>query len=339
LSIAINRALLYSEVQQFNETLQEKVERATKELQQRYRELKQIRAKERDMMDIMGHELRTPLSIIKITLGALDMKVKKDPSEFGAETYKEYRPRLYEALDREIKLLETMLTSTKIDASRVELNLEDVNLTRVIEDAILSQKEKAEEKGLEIEAVDIPGDLHVYADKVRIAEVIDNFVSNAVKYTQEGHVEIHAEVVDKMVRVCVEDTGPGIPEEAMPRLGEKFFRVGQYINNGKDGENQADKDSKKTRKEKLNDIVRPGGTGLGLYVSFNLIKLMGGKVTVDSEVGKGSTFCFTVPKYTDQQKKNKTSKDKNLFARLNLDKEALEKEEKLDLEPKKENSA
>lgn len=123
-------------------------------------------------------------------------------------------------------------------------------------------------------------------------EVLDNFVSNALKYTMKGNVEISwEEITDSkglpQIKVNVKDSGIGIPEEDIAKLGRKFFRARQYIS-----ENQGDVD------------IKVSGTGLGLYVSFELVKIMGGEIKVTSKLGEGSTFSFTLPKYTGQEVKN-----------------------------------
>lgn len=299
---AFERAQLYAQVVTFNVTLQTKIAKATEELQQKYAELKQIRDKERDMIDIMGHELRTPLSIVKVSLSALDLKAQKDPVKFDYQTYKEYLPRITDALERESQLLETMISSTKIDAKRMEVHPEEVNLVSIIEDSIIGQKELVLQKGLKVKFSRPEREIKVFADKVRLGEVLDNLIGNAVKYTQKGYVAIRIDNEDKFIRVSVQDTGPGIPDESLPRLGEKFFRVKQHLNEG----------------ESDVQVVRPGGTGLGLYVSFGLVELMGGKVTVESKVGEGSTFSFTVPKYSGQKVDVKTADSKDIFTRLGL---------------------
>lgn len=306
-SQALARSGLYEKVNQFNQTLQQKVDEATAELEIRYDELKAVRERERDMMDIMGHELRTPLSIIKITLGALKMKAEKEKENFEAKVFLDAYPKLNTAIKREIELLETMLTSTKIDASKMEFNLEDVDMHDVVEDSILGHKERADSKGLEVNFHEDKGEYHAFVDKVRIGEVIDNIVSNAVKYTEEGHVDIElSSTEDDMIHIVVSDTGPGIPKRALNRLGEKFYRVKQYIE-GEDGVTR--------------EIVRPGGTGLGLYVTFNLIKLMKGRYKVESEVGKGTAVHVWLPKYVGQEKVLKADKGKNLFDRMGFSEE------------------
>lgn len=118
---------------------------------------------------------------------------------------------------------------------------------------------------------------------------MDNFLSNALKYTQEGTVEITPSIENDMGCVAVKDSGIGISKEDLQHLGKKFFRAKQYI---KESTNPTQK------------VVRPGGTGLGLYVVFELIKLMRGTKKIESEVGKGSTFTFCIPIYDGQPDKH-----------------------------------
>jgi len=128
-----------------------------------------------------------------------------------------------------------------------------------------------------------------YADRTRIQEVMDNLLSNAIKYTLRGEVNIDIKTEKNNVYIAVQDTGMGIHKEDIPNLGKKFFRARQYI---------------KSDKGQTGGVVRPGGTGLGLYVSFNLVELMGGKIKIDSELGKGSTFTFNVPLFKGQADKH-----------------------------------
>ncbi|NLZ24712.1 hypothetical protein GX888_03155, partial [Candidatus Dojkabacteria bacterium] len=120
---------------------------------------------------------------------------------------------------------------------------------------------------------------YVYADRVRVAEILNNLISNAVKYTKQGTIIVSAEASNSNIRISVKDTGVGISKEDLDRIGEKFFRVGHYLES---------------------DIVRPGGTGLGLYITFKLARLMGGDIKVKSQVNKGTTFTLTLPKYIGQ---------------------------------------
>jgi signal transduction histidine kinase len=295
-SLAINRALLYEEVQQFNDSLQKKIKLATKELldqnellETALTRLEAIRQQEQDMLDVMGHELRTPITIIRNALGFL--KLKTDAKrEVTQEQIASYSEKGLEAARREIILIETLLAATKMEAKRVQLNLDAVNIIDVINIAIEAHQQIADERGIKVVFHQPKGeasDWQVYADRTRIQEIQDNLVSNAIKYTMKGTVEISVEKLKTKLKINVKDSGIGITKEDLAKLGRKFFRAKQYIKDGASGA-----------------VVRPGGTGLGLYVSFELVKLMGGRVTIESELGKGSTFSYTMPIYQGQEAKH-----------------------------------
>jgi len=309
ISTSFNRSVLNEQVEKFNESLKYKIKLATKRLDEQLIELQAARKREQDMMDIMGHELRTPLSIIRISLGLLDQKLRK--SKNISKDIDRYMERMDEALQREVRLLESMLNSTKLEADKMELHLEKVKIDEVIKDSVLALGGKASRKGLKIEYRPQSRDLLAFVDRVRVAEVVDNLLLNSIKYTEKGGVSIDVENEENAVRVSIKDTGIGIPKEDIPYLGEKFYRVGQYSNDKKDRVKR-----ERLESEQIN-LVRPGGTGLGLYVSFNLISLMGGKIMVESKVGKGSTFSFTVPKYSGQAETySGRNENKNIFKRL-----------------------
>ena len=145
----------------------------------------------------------------------------------------------------------------------------------------------------------------IYADKARIIEILNNLIDNGIKYTERGSVTVKTEYDKEKVTVSIEDTGHGIPKDELSKLGKKFYRVDNYI----EGKNW-----------NPIDIVRPGGTGLGLYVTFSLVKLMKGKIWVESKLGKGSKFIFTVPLYKGQDTKKKRIVSLNMFERMGLKK-------------------
>ncbi len=326
LSASFGRALLYQEVEKFNRTLKQKVEKATKELRKKNKRLEEARRKERDMMDIMGHELRTPASVVKINADMLkmarkrvDKKDKQSCTTFLKQLDKSL-PRIKDAIENELRLINILLTSAKMEGNRLELHKNEVDMLKLIDRGVHSQEKDAEKKNLTLayKKLEEPQEFPtVYADQVRLQEVLYNLINNAVKYTKEGGVTVKPKLTEdgKYVKVSIEDTGVGIPEEEISKLGRKFYRVGQYIN-------QQDEDSSKTKKEeKRPDIVRPGGTGLGLYVTFELIKAHDGKIDIDSEVGKGSTFTFTIPVYDpDKHEKKEEKQIKDVFTRLGLKK-------------------
>ncbi len=281
--LALARALLYKDAQEFNRNLQRKIEEATQEIREKNIKLEEALSFERDMLDILGHELRTPLGTARNAIVLLQMQlvagnVSQNVILKGVEI-------AVENIRREAQLLETILASTKIDNNRLDLKMEKVDAKDVIADSIEANKHEANKKNLKLYSELPDSEVFCNADRLRIQQIIDNFVSNSVKYTKEGEIKIYLQDEDKFVRFLVKDTGVGIPNEELPNLGKKFYRINNYLNSsGKLGDRK---------------IVRPGGTGIGLYVSFQLVRAMGGEVKIDSEIDVGSTFSFTIPKFKE----------------------------------------
>lgn len=307
-SIAVGRSLLYEEVNKFASTLKEKVDEQTKELKDKVNKLELAQQRERDMLDILGHELRTPLSIIQNALGLIGMKGKK--GQLKADDLQSYVDKGMESVKREIDIVENMLSATKLSSGQVVLNKAAIDMVDVVEDSIEGLKHKAEQKKLYIkfDKPENPEDFTKgYGDRTASQRVMDNLLSNAIKYTEKGGITISISVDKEYVTISVKDTGVGIPDEEIKKLGKKFYRVDQYLR----GE---DKDKKGLK------MVRPGGTGIGLYVVYGLVREMKGKIWVDSEVGKGSTFYFSLPILKGEEVKEEQKKEADVFKRLGLKK-------------------
>jgi signal transduction histidine kinase len=282
--LALIRSNLYEEVEEFNETLQTKIKDATEEINHQNQKLSESLRIERDMLDVLGHELRTPLGTIRNSMGVMEIKYKS--GQLQPADLENFLRIATENIRREIQLLETILASAKIDNDKLDLNFEKVDASDVVSDSFEAYKFDAEKKGLKLIYNKTEDQIYVYADRLRIQQVMDNLTNNAVKYTRTGEVELRLEDKGKYINFSVTDTGEGIPAEDIPKLGTKFFRANMYLqSNGKLGDRQ---------------IIRPGGTGIGLYVVFQIVKFMFGEVKVTSTLGKGSTFEFTVLKYTDE---------------------------------------
>lgn len=296
--LAFVRARLYSELNSFNDTLKEKVDERTQELSVKVSELEEARRKERDMVDIMGHELRTPATVVKLNADLLEKYTTQINQD--RKLYKKYLSRIKNAINNEIDIINTLLSSAKLEGNKMTINSEEVELSSKIEECISSHERDASDKSLKL-VNNVPKDIpNVYADKSRVLEILHNLVSNAIKYTEKGSVSIEGTYNNSNVTIKVIDTGIGISQRDLDRLGEKFYRVNNYTD------------------DKGTDIVRPGGTGLGLYVTFNLVKNMGGSVKVTSELGKGSEFIFSLPRYTGQKSRVSGSSSDNMFERLGL---------------------
>lgn len=305
-SVSISRALIYEQVQSLNASLKDRVAEQTKQLQQQLKELEAARRKEMDMIDIMGHELRTPMSIIKLNTDLLHNFTENITKR--KEDFKKYVTRIKKAVETEIKLINTLLTTAKLQGEKIELNPEKVDIIEQIEMALHAHEGEAKKKDLKIITKYEESSKYIFADHARTVEIVNNLIDNAIKYTERGSVTVITEKEGEYIRTSIIDTGPGIKKEDLPQLGEKFFRTENYIN-----------DENGQKRHNL-DIVRPGGTGLGLYVTFGLVEKMGGEIHIETEIGKGSNFTFTLPKYKGQGGE-RVEETKDMFARLGLKKD------------------
>ena len=216
----------------------------------------------------VSHELRTPLTAIK---GFTDMMLDGDAGDVNEEQA-EYLGIVKSNADRLVALINDLLDVSRIESGRIQLKLEPVDVRAVLGEVLATMRPLVDGKGQTItQAID--DDLPLaYADRDRVLQVATNLVSNAHKYTQAGGaIDITAAREGDHVRVAVRDNGMGIPAEDIEKLFTRFFRV----------------DSSLTREI--------GGTGLGLSIVKSIVEMQGGEVSVDSELGKGSTFAFTVP--------------------------------------------
>ncbi len=303
LSIALSRAILHNEVENLNRNLQKRVEKATEELRKKKEEIEETLRKERDMMDILGHELRTPLAVARNGLSLIKINFEKNNEE-GKEKVLKWIEKSQEAILNEINIVNSVLSSTKITQDRMQLNLKAIKITPIITSVIEAFQNKANSKGLKIKFDKSENLTPIYADKTRYKQIITNLISNAVKYTNQGEINIKTFEKEEKVCVAIKDSGVGISKKDLENLGKKFYRAKQYLN---------DKGEKKTK------LVRPGGTGLGLYVSFGLADLMAGKIEVESKPGKGSTFTVCIPKYENQTSElSSDTESKNVFERRDL---------------------
>jgi len=217
----------------------------------------------------MSHELRTPLNSI---IGYAEVMLDGVDGELPDEAMEDVQA-IYDSGKHLLSMINDILDLAKIEAERLELDRTALPLAVVVEEVQRATAILVKDKPVEIK-VELPADLPtIYADHVRLRQILNNLVSNAVKFTSEGYVRITAQHVpdERVVTVSVEDTGIGIAPEHIEVIFERFRQV----------------DGSSSR--------RAGGTGLGLNITKRLVEMHGGRIWVESELGKGSRFSFTMP--------------------------------------------
>jgi signal transduction histidine kinase/transcriptional regulator with GAF, ATPase, and Fis domain len=219
-----------------------------------------------EFVSMVSHELRTPISILKGTIDLLRNGIM--PEDKIPKSYEQMNKNL----NRLTRVVNDLLDLSKIEAGQMPLRLKDVNLDGVVQNIIETLKVKAQEKKLTLTKI-ISSDLPMaYVDIDKLEQIMINLIFNAIKYTKSGGICIRAKQDNKdFIKVSVEDTGHGLTSEEQSYLFEKFKQVENTL----------------TRTQQ--------GTGLGLPIVKNLVESHGGKIWIQSEVGKGTQVIFTLP--------------------------------------------
>jgi signal transduction histidine kinase len=234
------------------------------------------RAKSR-FLAIMSHELRTPLNAI---LGYTELVIDKIYGEVPDKIDDVLR-RIERSGRHLLGLINDILDISKMEAGQLTLSLNDYSMKGVVDSVIVAAESLGAEKNITLKA-DVAPDLPVgRGDEQRIAQVILNLLGNAIKFTEQGEVKVEATVSNETFLISVSDTGPGLSEADQKKIFEEFH--------------QADESSTRER----------GGTGLGLSISKKIVEMHGGRIWVESTLGKGSTFWFTLPSRVERQMEKK----------------------------------
>jgi signal transduction histidine kinase len=243
------------------------------EIQDKSRQLAEASQHKSQFLANMSHELRTPLNaILGYTELVLDNVYGDTPEKMRG---------VLERIERNgrhlLGLINDVLDLSKIEAGQLILALGDYSLKNVVHTVFGAVEPLAKEKKLAFK-VEVPPDLPPgFGDERRLTQVILNLVGNAIKFTDIGEVVIKASTANESFNVAVRDTGPGISEADQAKLFQEFQQADNSI------------------------TKRKGGTGLGLAISKRIIEMHGGKIWIESAVGQGSTFSFTLPVRVDQQ--------------------------------------
>ena len=215
----------------------------------------------------MSHELRTPLNSIigfsKVLLNRLDGDL--------TERQETYIRSVHKSGTHLLGLINSILDFSRIEAGRVEVNLEEIDLSELVSECIESSLPLVRGKPLRVDK-EVPPDMPLLlADRTKVKQILLNLLGNAIKFTASGRVLLRVEVQGESAHVSVVDTGIGIREDDLPRLFEPFHRLHNALS------------------------LKAGGTGLGLAISKRFVELQGGTIWAESRENQGSTFHFTLP--------------------------------------------
>jgi signal transduction histidine kinase len=248
----------------------------------RFAELDRLKS---EFVSTVSHELRTPLTTIKALTRLLMREGLQETKR------REYIETISVECDRQIDLVLNLLDLSRIEGGVLRVTHERVDVDEVISSVMKSETRSAEKRQheLRVEPAEVPP---VCADPKELRRVLSNIVENAIKYTPDGgRIVLSAREEDSHVAISVTDNGRGIPAEDMPILFDKFHR-------GRPASHSAAIAEGTTNAEFLED-ADVSGVGLGLYLARNVMERMGGRISVDSKVGRGSTFKLHLPVWSD----------------------------------------
>jgi signal transduction histidine kinase len=242
--------------------------RLFREIETKSRELETASRHKSEFLANMSHELRTPLNAIIGFSEVLSERLFGDMNDKQAE----YVQDISESGRHLLALINDILDLSKIEAGRMELEPSDFDLGKLVAQTLTLLRERAERRGIALDSTVSPGTATVNGDERKVKQVLLNLLTNALKFTPEGgSIHVAATGYEDRVEVSVRDTGVGIAPEDHEAVFEEFRQVGA-------------------------SAARIEGTGLGLAISRRFIELHGGRLWLDSEPGKGSTFTFSLPR-------------------------------------------
>jgi len=225
-----------------------------------------------EFVSTASHELRTPLSII---MGAIRLILDEIPGKIVAEQ-RDVLTTAMESVNRLTKIVDSLLTISRIESGKLDLQKTVVNICELIKDTVSNYKPLAQEKNLSLD-FEVPEEgIGICLDPDRIKQILINLISNSIKFTPEGGwIKVGCVEQDGEVRICVHDSGIGVAKEDMPKLFDKFTQFGRKAGPGEKG------------------------TGLGLAIVKKLVDMHDGRIDVESEPNKGTTFTITLPLTTE----------------------------------------
>ncbi len=245
-----------------------------KTTQRNVQEIKRSDALRRELVANVSHDLRTPLASLH---GYVETLLLKEEA-LDADERRSYLHTIRRATEKLTRLVGQLFELSKLDARQVEPSREVFDLSELTHDVIHKFAPRAEQRGIDLTMRPAPRALFVDGDIAMIERALENLVENALRYTQQqGSVSVNVERLSSMAQISVSDNGPGIPSEEIANIFDRFYRLD---------------------KSRSNDAE---GAGLGLAITRKILEAHDGKISVESEIGKGSTFTISLPLFREAQ--------------------------------------
>jgi signal transduction histidine kinase len=268
LAVAIQNAIRFDKIQYFNDTLQQRIDEATKELRASNEQLQQLDEAKDEFVSMASHQLRTPLTSVK---GYISMVLEGDAGKIS-DAQRHLLSEAFISSERMVHLINDFLNVSRLQTGKFMIDRRLVDLSHITEQEVASLQTTAKAHDLKLRYKKPTRFPSLYIDEGKIRQVIMNFIDNAIYYSSErSTITIGLEVVDGSAILTVHNEGMGVPKEEQSHLFTKFFRATN------------------ARKQ------RPDGTGVGLFLAKKVITEHGGSMVFASEINKGATFGFRLP--------------------------------------------
>ena len=269
LVIAVQNALRFQEIEEFNKTLQQKIDEKTRSLQHANDKLRKMDQTKDDFISMASHQLRTPLTSVK---GYVSMVLDGDVGALNRKQ-RDYLNQVFVSSQRMSYLISDLLNVSRLRTGKFIIDRNPCNLANVIHEEVSQLVETAKARELELIYHQPEHFPTLMLDEMKMRQVIMNFIDNAIYYTPSGgSITVTLTESSHSIEFTVTDTGIGVPRAEQHHLFSKFFRA----QNAR--------------------VARPDGTGLGLFMAKKVVTAQGGAIIFKSREGKGSTFGFTMPK-------------------------------------------
>lgn len=269
LLIAIQNSVRFEEIQQFNVTLQQRVNDATEKLQKTNKKLRDLDETKDEFISMASHQLRTPLTSVK---GYMSMVLEGDAGKLTKQQ-QNLLNQAFVSSQRMVYLIADLLNVSRLKTGKFVIDAQPSDLSEIVEGEVAQLMETAKSKNIELKYDRPKKFTRLMLDETKVRQVVMNFVDNALYYTPSGgHINLEVKEDDGHVYFTVKDDGLGVPKEDQKHLFTKFYRASNARN------------------------ARPDGTGLGLFMAKKVVDAQGGNILFESTEGKGSLFGFSFDK-------------------------------------------